>query len=271
MEDMTMAVLAGVNLAIGVALFFVLWLVSLRLRDVSFVDAFWALGMVVLAISSLWLHAGDLERQLVLTGLCVVWGLRLGLHLFGRWRRDGVDTRYTSLLERAGKRGLGFATASLLLVFLPQSILMWMVSLPVQLGQFGYAFGALGYAGIALAVFGIAFESLGDYQLEQFRKDPANAGQVMDRGLWRYTRHPNYFGDFCTWWGLFLIAAEAPWGWLALPGPLFLSWTLLKWSGAPLLERGLAERRPGYADYIARTSGFFPWFPKSSSSQATDG
>jgi steroid 5-alpha reductase family enzyme len=261
MDNMTMHLLAGINLGLAVVLFLALWLVALRIRDASFVDAFWALGMVVIAIASLWLHAGDLERQLVVTGLCVIWGLRLGLHLFGRWQREGEDRRYASLFERAQNRGLGFAAASLVLVFLPQSVLMWMVSLPVQLGQFGQGFGLLGMAGIGLAIFGIAFESIGDYQLERFRKDPANAGKVMDRGLWRYTRHPNYFGDFCTWWGLFLIAAEAPWGWLALPGPLFLSWTLIKWSGAPLLERGMAERRPGYADYVRRTSGFFPWFP----------
>ncbi|WP_394693257.1 DUF1295 domain-containing protein [Hyphobacterium sp.] len=262
MADLSMLHLAGINLAIAVGLFLCLWLVALRLKDASFVDAFWAFGMVILAISTYWLVHADTERQLVLVGLCGVWGLRLGLHLFGRWRREGKDKRYTNLFARVEPRGYGFARASLLFVFLPQSILMWLVSLPVQLGQYGSGIGYLAIAGIVLAVIGILFETIGDFQLESFRKNPENTGKVMDRGLWRYTRHPNYFGDFCVWWGLFLIAAEVPWGWLALPGPLFLSWTLLKWSGAPLLERGLTETRPGYADYVARTSGFFPWFPK---------
>ncbi len=131
---------------------------------------------------------------------------------------------------------------------------MDIVSIPAQLGQYGRDIGFLAVAGIILGVIGILFEMIGDFQHKAFRKNPENQGKVMDRGLWRYTRHPDYFGDFCVWWGLFLIAAEAPWGWLALPGPLFLSWTLL--------ERGLKETRPGYADYAARTSDF-PGFPKS--------
>jgi steroid 5-alpha reductase family enzyme len=263
MPDISMLQLVSLNLAMAIGLFLLLWLVALRLRDVSFIDAFWALGMVVLAINSFVQVDGDVTRQVVLTGLCVVWGLRLGLHLFGRWRRDGVDKRYSNLFARLAPKGFGFAKASLLFVFLPQSILMWMVSLPVQLGQFGHSFGALAIIGGLIAIIGIAFETIGDAQLEAFRRNPDNKGKVMDAGLWRYTRHPNYFGDFCVWWGLFLIAAETPYGWLALPGPLFLSWTLMKWSGAPLLERGLTETRPGYADYVSRTSGFFPWFPKS--------
>jgi steroid 5-alpha reductase family enzyme len=263
MADASMIELAVLNLAMAIGLFFLLWLVALRLRDVSFIDAFWALGMVVMAVISFVLVEGDLTRQLILTGLCLVWGLRLGLHLFGRWRREGVDKRYSNLFERVEPKGFGFAKASLLFVFLPQSILMWMVSLPVQLGQFGNSMGILAIFGVVMAIIGVAFETIGDAQLEAFRRNPDNRGKVMDAGLWRYTRHPNYFGDFCVWWGLFLIAAEAPYGWLALPGPLFLSWTLMKWSGAPLLERGLAESRPGYGDYVSRTSGFFPWFPKS--------
>lgn len=262
MADLSQWQLVLANLAIAVSLFMVLWLIALRVKDASFVDSFWAFGMVIIAIASLWLVQGDIVRQVVVTSLCLVWGLRLGLHLFGRWQREGVDKRYAALFVRVEPKGYGFKSASLLFVFLPQSILMWMVCLPIQLGQFGSGLGWLAMAGIGLAVIGILFETIGDAQLEVFRKNPDNAGKVMDRGLWRYTRHPNYFGDFCTWWGLFLIAAEAPWGWLALPGPLFLSWTLLRWSGAPLLERGLQVSRPGYADYVARTSGFFPWFPR---------
>jgi len=123
--------------------------------------------------------------------------------------------------------------------------------------------GLLGLLGIALALAGILFETVGDAQLEAFRKNPANAGQVMDRGLWRYTRHPNYFGDALTWWGIYLVAAESGTAAWTILSPLFLSWTLMKWSGAALLERGLKKSRPGYDAYIRRTSGFFPWPPKA--------
>ena len=115
---------------------------------------------------------------------------------------------------------------------------------------------------IGVAIFGIVFESIGDWQLTVFRKNPANAGQVLSTGLWRYTRHPNYFGDACVWWGLFLIGAETSLGWLAIPGPILLTWTLMKWSGAPTLEFRMRKTKPGYAEYIARTSGFVPWPPK---------
>ena len=138
--------------------------------------------------------------------------------------------------------------------------------LPVQLGQVGAPtpLGLLAYAGIILAVVGILFETIGDAQLVRFKRDPENAGKVMDRGLWRYTRHPNYFGDACVWWGLFLIAAETPYGIFALPGPILLTWTLMKWSGAPTVEGRLHKTRPGYAAYVKRTSGFIPMPPKKS-------
>lgn len=261
---MTALPLIAVNLAIAAGLFLVLWLAALRLKDASFVDAFWAFGMVVLALSSFALADGDLARQALLTGLCALWGLRLGLHLFLRWRRDGVDRRYAALFKRVKEgRNIDFPAASLMFVFLPQAVLMWLVSLPVQLGQAAAAppLGALAAIGALLAVTGIVFETVGDTQLSRFRADPANKGKVLDTGLWRYTRHPNYFGDACVWWGLYLIAAETAPGVWAVFGPLFLTWTLLRWSGAPLLERNLRETRPAYADYVRRTSGFIPWPP----------
>jgi steroid 5-alpha reductase family enzyme len=136
----------------------------------------------------------------------------------------------------------------------------------VQLGQYAAApaaIGAIGWAGVTLAIIGIAFESIGDAQLVAFKANPANAGQVMDRGLWRYTRHPNYFGDALAWWGLYAIAAETATGLWALPGPILLTWTLMKWSGAPTIEGRMKRKKPGYEDYVRRTSGFVPWFPKS--------
>lgn len=242
-----------------------LWLVGLRLRDVSFIDAFWAFNMGLVAAVDFFVADGDPTRKALLTGLCVAWALRLGGHLFGRWRRHGVDKRYENLLTRLTGRGLSWPIATLVFVFLLQGVLLLIVCLPVQIGQVYAqpAVGWLGWTGAALAAFGLAFEAIGDHQLERFKADPANKGQVMDKGLWRYTRHPNYFGDACVWWGLGLIACEVPWGWIALAGPAFLTFTLLKWSGAPTTEGSMKTTRPGYADYIRRTSPFIPWPPKA--------
>jgi steroid 5-alpha reductase family enzyme len=253
------------NAAISAAAFLVLWLLAQRLRDVTMVDAWWALGMVMLAGASF--AAGPPSpHKVALTALCAVWGARLGVHLLQRWRREGPDRRYLQILADAKReRGWGFAKASLLFVFATQAPLQFIVCLPVQLGQAAPStapLGALGLAGLVLGVIGIAFETIGDAQLAAFKADPARRGTVLDTGLWRYTRHPNYFGDACLWWGLYLIACETRYGAWALPGPLLLTWTLIKWSGAPLVENRLRETRPGYADYIARTSPFLPWPPK---------
>lgn len=262
-----MILVLAVNAVVLVALFVAAWLICLKLRDVTPVDSLWAIGMVVMASTS-FLHArGDPTRKTLLLGLCTLWGLRLGGHLLWRWRDRGSDRRYQAMLAKAQEtRHWSFAKASLLLVFVTQAPLLFIVCLPVQLGQMDGApsVGALGFAGAVLAVIGIAFETVGDAQLAAFRKNPGNAGHVMDRGLWRYTRHPNYFGDACTWWGLYLIAAETPTGVWALPGPILLTWTLIKWSGVPTTEGRMKRKKPGYADYVRRTSGFVPWWPKSS-------
>jgi steroid 5-alpha reductase family enzyme len=255
----------AINAAVLVAFFLAAWLVCLKLRDVTPVDSLWAFGMVVLAGASFVQADGLHERKLLLLGLCGAWGLRLGFYMLWRWRWHGTDRRYVSMLGKAeARRGWAFAKASLLLVFATQMPLLFIVALPVQLGQVDAlpALGVLAWIGAALAVFGIAFETVGDAQLVRFRRDPANAGQVMQSGLWRYTRHPNYFGDACAWWGLYLIAAETTTGLWALPGPLLLTWTLMKWSGAPTVEGRMHKTRPGYADYVRRTSGFVPWVPR---------
>lgn len=255
----------AINAAVLVAFFLAAWLICLKLRDVTPVDSLWAFGMVVLAIASFVQTDGLHERKLLLLGLCAAWGLRLGGYMLWRWRTHGTDRRYVSMLGKAqARRGWGFAKASLLLVFVTQMPLLFIVALPVQLGQADAApaLGVLAWIGAGLAVFGIVFETIGDAQLVRFRRDPGNAGQVMQSGLWRYTRHPNYFGDACAWWGLYLIAAETTTGLWALPGPLLLTWTLMKWSGAPTVEGRMHRTRPGYADYVRRTSGFVPWWPR---------
>lgn len=253
------------NAAILIGAFVILWLICLKTRDVTPIDSVWALGMVMLALTTFVMTGETHARKWLLLGLCAAWGLRLGGYMLWRWRDHGPDRRYQALIGKANRdRGWGFGKATAILVFATQAPLLFIVCLPVQLGQLGEPtpIGYIAMAGIALAVIGILFESIGDAQLVKFKRDPDNAGQVMQKGLWRYTRHPNYFGDACVWWGLFLIAAETPYGIFALPGPILLTWTLMKWSGAPTVEGRLHKTRPGYADYVRRTSGFFPLPPR---------
>lgn len=264
------ATVLALNFAFAVAGFVVLWLVGSAIRDVSFIDSVWALGMGGLALSTWAQVGGTAPRQLLLIGLCLAWALRLGLHLLLRWRAHGPDRRYVRMMEKAkAERGWDYPYASLRLVFLLQAPLMWVVALPVQLGQLGAgspAVGPLAWIGAAVAVTGIAFETLGDLQITRFKADPANAGKVLDRGLWRYTRHPNYFGDIVTWIGLYLIALDAPLGVWALPGPLLLIFLLTRFSGGITYERRLTRSRPGYDDYQRRTSPLIPWPPKPAES-----
>ena len=251
----------ALNAAISAACFGALWLVGVRLKDVSFIDSWWGLGIGVLALAA-YLEAGahGPHNKLLLV-LCEAWALRLGLYLLWRWRRNGPDARYARLL---GRVKMSFAPASLLYVFALQFVLQFIVSLPVQMGQWSEtAVGPLGIAGAALTAFGIAFESVADWQLVRFKSDPENAGHVMGLGLWRYTRHPNHFGDACAWWGLYLVAAESPYGIWTFPAPILMTWLLTSWSGAPTVERRM-RRRPDYAAYVARTPGFVPWVPKKS-------
>lgn len=256
-----------INLAVDLAMMVLLCLVAVRISDVSFIDAVWGAGMAVLALAS-WLQVpAPGQRATLLLAMTALWGLRLGWHLYTRWRAHGEDPRYARMLGKAREQGR-YGSAAFKVVFGPQAVLLFLTSLPAQLGILASpapsAIGPLGWAGACLWLIGMVFESVGDAQLKAFRADPASKGKVLDTGLWRYTRHPNYFGDTCVWWGIWLVAAEAgQWTALAsLIGPLFLTYTLTKWSGKPLLEKGLVKNRPGYADYIARTSGFIPWPPK---------
>jgi steroid 5-alpha reductase family enzyme len=259
-----MLMILTVNALIVAACFVLLWIISIATRDPSFVDSWWALGLALLAAASLLQVPDPGPRNILLAVLCVVWGLRLGLYLLWRWRINGADPRYEAMLGKAQReRGWSFAKASLLLVFALQAPLQFIVGLPVILGQSGSGdIGLLSYIGAALAITGIAFESIGDWQLVRFKSDPTNHGKVLDIGLWRYTRHPNYFGDACVWWGLYLIAAQSPVGVWSLPGPVLITFLLTRFSGVPTVEGSMRKRRPDYEAYIKRTSGFIPWFPK---------
>jgi len=239
-----------------------LWLMSLKLRDASIVDMFWGPGFALIAALSLYRVSAPGQHAVLLAAMCSAWGLRLGWYLVSRNWGHGEDKRYTAM--RGSRSDRQFALYSLKMVFLLQGAIMWFVSLPVQLGIGSGSqatIGALGAAGIALWLTGLFFEAVGDWQLARFKANPLNRGQVMDRGLWRYTRHPNYFGDACIWWGLYLLAAETGWAALTILSPAIMTFFLVKVSGKALLEKDLGQR-PGYRDYIQRTSGFFPLPPK---------
>jgi steroid 5-alpha reductase family enzyme len=238
------------------------WVLSVVWRDASIVDPVWPLGFVVVAWVARAVGDGDPARQWVLVAMTTIWGLRLSGYL--AWRKRGApeDPRYQAMRRHWGEER--FPLVSLLTVFALQGTLLWIVSLPVQLGQTRATpgVGGLAFAGIALWLLGVVFETVGDAQLARFKADPASAGQVMDRGLWRYTRHPNYFGDACVWWGIALVAAETGIGAIGLVGALVMTVLLVRVSGVPMLERSMARRRPGYTEYVARTSAFIPRRPR---------
>ena len=253
-------VLVGSALAIA-CMMLIVWLISLKMRDASIVDIAWGSGFVVVAWVSFALSDGNSTRSLLLTVLTTIWGLRLALYLAKRNLGHGEDFRYQSMRR---KHGLKFAFVSLYTVFGLQGLLMWIVSLPVQLGQVRLSpdFGLLGVVGVLAWCVGMFFETVGDAQLAKFKRNPANKGLVMNQGLWRYTRHPNYFGDCCVWVGLGLIAAESRLGIIGLVGPVVMTFLLVKVSGAALLDRAMLKRKPGYETYVATTSGFIPRPPR---------
>ncbi|MDJ0381126.1 DUF1295 domain-containing protein [Streptomyces sp. G-G2] len=259
---------AGLGVAAGAALAVLLaaFAVGVRLGRHRGVDVAWGAAFAAVALSAYGMSAGhgDGGRRLLLTLLTVVWGLRLAGHIARRGRGHGEDPRYERMLAKAGGPGSrGRDLYALRKVYLLQAALVWLVSLPVQAGQYVTGpMSPLAVAGAALWLLGITFEAAGDHQLARFRADPANRGRIMDRGLWSWTRHPNYFGDFCVWWGLFLIVCDSPAAAAAtLVAPLVMSYLLTAGSGKALLERHMAGR-PGYAEYVARTSGFLPRPPR---------
>jgi len=238
------------------------WLVSVALRDASIVDIIWGAGYVLIAWVTFVVADGTEARRLLLTVMTTIWGGRLALYLLWRNAGKGEDPRYQAMRRHWGDR---FWLISLVTVFLLQGVLMWTVSLPVQMGQVPDSpetLGLIEFLGVLVFAVGLFFESVGDYQLARFKADPGNQGAVMDTGLWRYTRHPNYFGDFCVWWGLFIVAAATGVGLWSVIGPIVMSILLLRVSGVTLLERSITKRRPGYEDYIRRTNAFFPGPPR---------
>jgi len=238
-----------------------LWVISLRLRDASIADIFWGTGFVALSWLYLALSPSPVHaRGWVLATLVTVWGLRLSSYI--AWRNAGKPEDYRYRQWRA-KYGRCWRWRSYFQVFFVQGALMWVISAPLVAVQYPRAGGRLGpMDGVALGLWGIgfAFEAIGDLQLARFKADPTNRGRVLERGLWRYTRHPNYFGDALQWWSYYLIAVAAG-GWWTLPSSLLMTFLLVRVSGVALLERSLTETKPQYGAYIESTSAFFPWFP----------
>lgn len=256
MSPLAGTLLACLALCLGAMV--LLWLLGTLRHNVSLVDPFWGTGFVLVAWLAWLLNRPASPRFLLLAGLVTLWGLRLSLYLLWRNWRTAEDRRYAAMRARYGP---SFRWISLLTVFLAQGWILWFVSLPMQVAAVAKVSAPLGWLaalGIAGWSLGMFFEAVGDWQLARFQSDPNNAGRVLDRGLWQFTRHPNYFGDCCVWWGLYLIAAAGG-AWWTIASPLLMTILLLKVSGVTLLESTIADRRPEYRDYQERTNAFIPW------------
>jgi steroid 5-alpha reductase family enzyme len=235
------------------------WAVATVRRNAGLVDIFWSLFILLGAVIVVQAGPAPRARAWLVLALVAAWALRLAGYLAARNWSAPEDHRYRAIRERNEP---GFAWKSLYLVFGLQALLAWLILAPVAAAiRLDSSVGVLDMAGALLAAFGIAFESIADGQLARFKSSPSNAGAVMDRGLWRYTRHPNYFGEFCVWWGLYLVAVAAG-AWWTIFSPLLVTALLLRVSGVTLLEKDIGERRPGYREYIARTNAFFPGLPR---------
>ncbi len=288
-------VLANFQMSVSVLLIclFLLWLVSLKAKDASLIDIFWGAGFGIVALVCLCLAPVKTPYIILLAALPLIWAVRLSLYLAKRNLGHGEDKRYVAMRKRAEKKGLSemaWRRRAFFSIFLGQGLLIMIVSAPIWVGMGASVLppsdvyevmalsgegslisatqiGLLAAIGAIIWLVGFLFETIGDAQLSAFMKkmkdyDGAYEDKpVLDTGLWKYTRHPNYFGNACMWWGIWLVACQAPWGWLTIISPIIMTLLLTRVSGRDLLERQL-KKRPAYQDYIARTPGFFPWFPK---------
>ncbi len=241
-------------------LMFAMWLVSLPLQNSSIVDPFWGSGFVIVAWVTYLIRPGDGPRSALLVAMATVWGLRLSLFLLWRNWGHGEDPRYAAMRRH---HGAAFWWRSFLTVFVLQGVLLWWIAFPLQFGirPDPPRLTAWDLPGLILFGIGLFFESVGDLQLTRFKAEPANRGRVLDTGLWRYTRHPNYFGDFCVWWGIYWIAARGG-AWGTFASPLLMSFFLIYVSGVRLTEQTIHSRRPDYEQYKRRTNAFFPGPPR---------
>ena len=247
-------------LATAFAVMGLTWGLSVRARDASLADIAWGLCFVAIAAVCSAAGPGAGDRSLLMLVLVAAWGLRLAAYV--AWRHDGEDRRYAAMRRKYGE---GFAGRSLWSVFGTQALVAWIVSAPLQVAATDAGPSAIGLVGIVGAVVclgGLGCEAVADLQLARFLRTKNASDAVMDGGLWRYSRHPNYFGDALFWWGIWLIAVETGSAWWTAIGPAAMTFFLLRVSGVALTERTIASRRPGYAEYVERTSAFVPLPPK---------
>ena len=252
----------GVAALVIIGFMTLIWIASLVLKNSSIVDICWGAGFVVANWVYFALTPDDLlARKLLISALVTVWGLRLSLYIFARNRGKPEDFRYRKWREEAGAKWWWY---SFFKVFLLQGGLMWIISAPLLAAQLSLTPARLTVVdllGVVIWVIGFFFEAVGDWQLAHFKAVPANKGKLLSSGVWRYTRHPNYFGDAAQWWGYYLIAVAAG-GWLTLLSPIIMTLFLIRVSGVALLEKTLANTKPGYREYVETTSAFVPWFPR---------
>lgn len=251
-----------VNLAAAVGLMGAGWVFSLAKKNVTIADSLWGLGFVLIAWLTFFRADGVLFRKAMIVAMVTIWGLRLFIHLSVRNRGKGEDPRYAAWRARYGD---SFWWVSLYKVFLLQALFQWTIALGVQYGQVAATPAALTWTdclGLAIWTAGILIESAADWQLARFLADPANRGKIMNRYLWKYSRHPNYFGESLIWWGLFVVVLSVPWGAWTIISPALITFTLLRLTGVTLMEQTIFKDNPDYQEYVRKTSSFILWFPK---------
>ena len=236
------------------------WIISVIKHDVSIVDTTWSLMILASGISYFTFNPGQSIASKIILALLIVWAARLAIYITWRNHGKGEDRRYTQIREKYSPH---FAIKSLGIIFIFQAIVAWIIALPLWPAlTIDQAFNWLSYLAMLLVITGILFETIADHQLAAFKRDTSNTSKVLRSGLWRYSRHPNYFGECLVWWGFFFFSAAAGYWWTII-SPLLMTWLLLKFSGVTMLEEGIEERRPEYRDYIETTSVFIPLPPKS--------
>lgn len=249
------------NATVIASLLIFLWVISLALRNAGIIDAFWGPGFATVAWNT-WRFSDGGPVSFVVPVLVSVWGIRLGVHLGIRNHGKPEDFRYAAMRAKHGNR---FAVVSLFTVFLLQGCLLWFISLPIQLNPFQTGnLRLLAGAGFSIWFTGFLMEAVADWQLQRFRSDALNSGRILTTGLWRYTRHPNYFGDFCVWWGIWTVCLAQGTPIWTVASPITMSILLMFISGVTLLEKTLKNSKPGYEEYARTTSAFFPMWPRHS-------
>ncbi|MFO7861292.1 MAG: DUF1295 domain-containing protein [Desulfosalsimonas sp.] len=260
---MEIIIIFAVNLSAAAVFMTAGWMISLLLKNAAIADALWGLGFVLVAWLTFSQADGFFMRKLMLALMVTVWGMRLFIHIAGRSRGKGEDPRYAAWRAQYGQR---FWLVSLYRVFLVQALFLWIIAIGVQYGQVASRPARLTWldaAGFLIWLAGLVIESVADYQLRRFLSAQENQGRVMDQGLWRYSRHPNYFGETLVWWGIFVMVLSAPLGFLTIVSPVVITYTLLRLTGVTLMEETEFSDNPEYQAYIRRTNAFVPWFPRT--------